>query len=150
MESQRWDDDDDGPECDHDDEIMCHHVFFDQTTTAHLDRRRFRAMLEARRHWVIAVTPDCVFYALRLEMLHRQRCGVNMLTLCIHDLRINPLMCLLPRGQFSLDDILHVMGGIGTSREVIESKKWILLTSGDVDAYQEAINLWINVDAVLN
>ena len=129
---------------------MCHHAFFDSTTRGHMARARFKAMLEARTHWIIGVTPDCASYALHLEMLHRQRCGEKMLALCIHDLRINPLMCLLPRGQVSLDDIMKAVGGVDTSREVIESKPWILLTSGDVGAYQEAINLSITVDAVLN
>jgi hypothetical protein len=68
--------------CNHDDEVMCHQVFFDHTTRGHLARARFKAMLEARTHWVIGVTPDCASYALRLEMLHRQRCGEHMLTLC--------------------------------------------------------------------
>jgi hypothetical protein len=58
-------------ECNHDDEVMCHHVFFDHTTRGHLARARFKAMLEAGTHWVIGVTPDCVSYAVRLELLHR-------------------------------------------------------------------------------
>jgi hypothetical protein len=129
---------------------MCHHVFFDGTTRGHLARHRFRRLIEARTHWVIGVTPDCVGRALRLEAMHRQRCGETMLTLCIHELRLNPLMCLLPREQFSLDAILNVMGGLHTSREVIERQPWILLPSGDLDEHQEAINRWITVDAVLN
>jgi hypothetical protein len=129
---------------------MCHHVFFDDTTRAHLARHRFRRIIAARTHWIIGVTPDCWSYAMHLERLHRQRCGDRMLTLCIHDLRLNPLMCLLPRDRFSLDDIMHVMGGVDTSPEVIESQPWILLTSGDVEASRDAIHLWVNVDAVLN
>jgi hypothetical protein len=137
-------------ECDHDDEVMCTHLFFDHTTRGHLARARFKDLLKARTHWVIGVTPDCASYALRLEMLHRQRCGEHMLTLCIHDLRLNPLMCLLPRDQLPLDAILHVLGGLNASREVIERQPWILLPSGDVEAHQQAINRWITVDAVLN
>jgi hypothetical protein len=136
--------------CEHDDEVMCHHVFFDDTTRAHLARHRLKAILEARTHWVIGVTPDCVSYSLRLEMLHRQRCGERMLTLHINDLHIQPLMCLLPRDRFSLDDIMSVLGGINTSREVIESKQWLLLTSDDIEASQEAITRWVSIDAVLN
>jgi hypothetical protein len=128
-------------DCDHDDEVMCNHVFFDNTMRGHMARARFRAMLQAKTHWVVGVTPDCVSRALHLEMLHRQRC---------EDLDIHPLMCLLPRDRFSLDDILQVIGVTDTSREVIESKSWILLSSGDVESHQEAINRWINVDPVLN
>jgi hypothetical protein len=137
-------------ECDHDDEVLCHHVFFDDTTRAHLARHRFRRIIAAGTHWIIGVTPDCWSYAVHLEMLHKQRCCEAMLTLCIHDLRLNPLMCLLPRDRVSLDDIIKAIGGLDTSREVIESQPWILLTSGDLDASREAIHLWVTVDAVLN
>jgi hypothetical protein len=136
--------------CEHDDEVMCHHAFFDDTTLSHLARHKFRRLLEARTHWVIGVTPDCISRALRLEALHQQRCGERMAAMHIQDLDIHPLMCLLPKDQVSLNDIMRIISDVKVSTEVIESKQWILLTSGDVDEYQRTIDRWITTDPVLN
>jgi hypothetical protein len=137
-------------QCDHDDEVMCHSVFFDHTTRGHLARARFKAMLQANTHWVVGVTPECASYALRLERLHWERCYGNMITLHIHDLRRQPLLCTLPKAHVSLDDILQIIGAIAGWREVIEDQPWILLTSVELEATMQAVDRWINADNLLN
>ena len=104
---------------------MCNKVFFSMNTRAHLARKRLKAMIEAKTHWIVGVTPEVMIYAWRLAALHVDRCGEQMTTLCIHELRMQPLLCTLPKDKVSLDDLLGVIGPIDASREVIESKEWI-------------------------
>jgi hypothetical protein len=73
-----------------------------------------------------------------------------MTALHIHDLRSNPLMCTLPKDRVSLGDIMQVIGAIEGSREVVESKQLIFLTSGDLEPLRQAVNRWVNVDSLLN
>jgi len=137
-------------ECDHDDDVMCTHTFFDYTTKQYLARRRLKRLIDAGTHWIIGVTPQYVGHALGLEALHQQRCGEAMISMIIHDLHIHPLLCTLPKDQVALDEIIKAIGGIDTSREVIESKRWILLTSLNLDSSMQAIDHWITVDPLSN
>jgi hypothetical protein len=138
-------------ECDHDDEVMCTHTFFDQTTNRYLARRRLVKLIHARTHWIVAVTPECMAYAYRLGGLHQERCGDPMTYLVMRDLPMAPMLCTLPKAKVSYDDLIGVIGQIqGTSREVVEGKEWILLTSDDVEARMHAIDRWIATDNLLN
>jgi hypothetical protein len=137
-------------QCDHDDDVQCTHLFFGWSTNGHLARRRLVRMLKARTHWVIAVTPECLSYAYRLGGLYHERCGDAMTTMVIHDLNVKPLLCLLPKDHVSLDDLVGVIGPIPGSREVVEEKEWLLLTSAHVDVWMQAIERWIDTDNLLN
>jgi hypothetical protein len=130
--------------------VLCHGVFFDQMTRAHLARQCLQAMLKAKTHWVIGVTPEGMGYAWRLAAPHEQRCGEAMPTLCIHELAVPPLMCTLPPDKVSLDDLIGALGPLPTSPEVVESKEWILVTSGHVEVGMRAIERWADVDPLLN
>ena len=46
-------------ECDHDDDVMCTHTFFDRDTATHLTRKRLAKLIKAKTHWIVAVTPEC-------------------------------------------------------------------------------------------
>jgi hypothetical protein len=138
-------------ECDHDDDVMCPHTFFDRTTTTYLARRRLVKLIQAGTHWIVAVTPECLSYAYRLFALHQEKCGGTMATLRLHDIKRSPSLCTLPRDRVSYDDLIGVIGRIeGASREVVESKAWILLTSQDMDTGLQAIDRWIATDHLLN
>jgi hypothetical protein len=137
-------------ECDHDDDVRCNHLFFSWSTNGHLARRRLVRMIKARTHWVVAVTPECLSYAYRLGGLCQERCGDAMTTMLIRDFEVVPLVCLLPKDRVSLDDLLGVLGHLPESREVVEGKKWILLTSAHADAWMQAIERWITTDNLLN
>jgi hypothetical protein len=138
-------------ECDHDDDVMCPHTFFDRTTATYLARRRLIKLIRARTHWIVAVTPECQSYVWRLVALHQEKCGGMMATLCLHDIKFAPSLCTLPRDQVSYDDLVGVIGRIeGASREVVESKAWILITSQDMDVGLQAIDRWIATDHLLN
>jgi hypothetical protein len=138
-------------ECDHDDEVMCTHTFFDRTTATYLARRRLVKMIQARTHWIVAVTPECIPYVYRLLALHEARCGGEMATLCLHDSKLMPSLCTLPRDRVSYDDLIGVIGQIpGVSREVVEGKVWILVTCGDVDLGIAAIGRWIATENLNN
>jgi hypothetical protein len=139
-----------GP-CDHDDDVMCTHTFFDRATNTHLARLRLMALIQAKTHWIVAVTPECASYIARLLMLHQEKVGDMMATLNLPNVKMSPVLCTLPRDQVSYDDITGVIGPIpGYSREVVEEKKWILLTSGDIDEGMAAIDRWIQHDHLLN
>jgi replicative DNA helicase len=138
-------------ECDHDDDVMCTHTFFDRSMTMYLASRRLLKLLKARTHWIVAVTPECRSYAYRLAALHQQRCGGEMATLCLHDIKLAPSLCTLPKDQVSYDDLIGVIGRIeGESREVVEGRAWILLTSQDTNLGMAAIDRWIQTDNLLN
>jgi hypothetical protein len=138
-------------ECDHDDDVICPHAFFDRTTATHLARLRLLKLIKARTHWIVAVTPECISYAYRLFALHQEKCGGVMFTLRLHDIMFAPSLCTLPRDRVSYDDLIGVIGRIeGVSREVVESKAWILLTSQDMDLGLQAIDRWIQHDHLLN
>jgi hypothetical protein len=135
-------------ECDHDDDVMCTHAFFDHTTRAHLARQRLKALLDAGTHWIIGMTPelDLMGRAARLGAIHLRFCGEGIGVLHLPEIKAQPVLCTLPKEKVSLDDVLSVIGPLSTSRGVIESKPWILLTSSDVKACQEAVNRWIQVE----
>jgi hypothetical protein len=138
-------------ECDHDDDVMCTHTFFDSSTATYLARQRLVKMIQARTHWIVAVTPECVSYAYRLFALHQEKCGGVMAVLRLYDIKFAPSLCTLPRDRVSYDDLIGVIGRIeGASREVVEAKAWILLTSQDMDLGLQAIDRWIATDHLLN
>jgi hypothetical protein len=130
---------------------MCPHTFFDRTTATYLARLRLIKLIRARTHWIVAVTPECQSYIQRLFALHQEKCGSVMATLCLHDVKRSPSLCTLPRDRVSYDDLIGVIGRIeGASREVVESKAWILLTAQDMDVGLQAIDRWIATDHLLN
>jgi hypothetical protein len=138
-------------ECDHDDEVMCNHAFFDQATSRYLARRRMVKLIQAKTHWVVAVTPECMSYAYRLAALHQERCGDEMATLCLHDIKLMPHLCTLPKDKVSYDDLIRVIGRIeGASSEVVEERAYILLSSGDLEVGMAAIDRWIRTENLLN
>lgn len=138
-------------ECDHDDDVMCTHTFFDRSTATYLARKRLVKLIRVRTHWIIAVTPECLSYAYRLAALHEERCGEQMATLCLHDIKLSPTLCTLPKNKVSYDDLVGVIGRIeGASREVVEGRAWILLTSQDINIGMAAIDRWIQTDNLLN
>jgi hypothetical protein len=138
-------------ECDHDDDVMCPHTFFDRTTATYLARKRLIKMIAAHTHWIVAVTPECISYAYRLAALHHEKCGGVMATLCLPDVKLAPSLCALPRDRVSYDDLVGVIGRIeGASREVVEGKAWILLTSQDMAVGMAAIDRWIRHENLLN
>jgi hypothetical protein len=139
-----------GP-CDHDDDVMCTHTFFDRSTVAYLARLRLVNMIKAKTHWIVAVTPECGSYVYRLVTLHQEKCGGMMATLCLPNVKLAPTLCTLPKAQVSYEDLVGVTGQIqGASREVVEGEAWILLTSQDVDTGMAAIDRWIQHDHLLN
>jgi hypothetical protein len=139
-----------GP-CDHDDDVMCTHTFFGRATATHLARLRLLAMIEAKTHWLVAVTPECGSYIARLLLLHSDKVGGTMATLHLPNVKMGPVVCTLPRDRVSFDDLVGVIGQIqGASREVIESRAYILLTSGDLDEGIAALDRWIKHDHLLN
>jgi hypothetical protein len=139
-----------GP-CDHDDDVMCTHTFFDRATNTHLAPLRLVQMIQAKTHWIVAVTPECGSYVARLLMLHHDKCDGNIPTLDLPSVTMHPVLRTLPRDRVSYDDLIGVIGPIpGFSREVVEEKKWILLTSGDLDETMTAIDRWIRHDHLLN
>jgi hypothetical protein len=137
-------------ECDHDDDVHCNHLFFSWSTQGHLARRKLMHMLKAHTHWVIAVTPECISRAYALAQLYQERCDDAMTTMVLRDLTPTPLLCLLPRDQVSFDDLLGVLGQSPESREVVESRDWILLSSAHFDEWSQAIERWITTDNLLN
>jgi hypothetical protein len=139
-----------GP-CDHDDDVMCTHTFFDRATATHLARLRLVAMIREKTHWMVAVTAECGSYVYRLVHLHQERVGDMMATLNLPNVKRHPILCTLPKDRVSYDDLIAVIGRIeGASREVVEGKAWILLTSGDMDEGMAAIDRWIQHDHLLN
>jgi len=139
-----------GP-CNHDDDVRCPHTFFDRATATHLARLRLEAMIEARTHWIVAVTPECASYIARLLVLYNEKVGGMMATLNLPNVKMCPVLCTLPKDRVSYEDLVSVIGQIqGASREVVESRAYILLTSGDLDEGIAAIDRWIKHDHLLN
>jgi hypothetical protein len=136
------------PECDHDDDVQCTHLFFDKTTSAHLARRRLRNLMYARTHWLVAVTPDCAPYAVALNALHRERCGEAMTVVGMPDLSCQPALCALPRDRVSLDDLAEATQLQITAS--VEEMPWFLITYGDMAQITQAIGQWIGRDHLLN
>jgi hypothetical protein len=137
-------------ECDHDDDVHCTHLFFSWSTNGHLARRKLVHILKAHTHWVIAVTPECISRAYALARLYEERCGDTITTMVIRDLNPTPLLCVLPKDRVSLDDLAEVVAELAPSREVIEGRDWILLSSGHFDLWTQAIERWITTDNLLN
>jgi hypothetical protein len=138
------------PECDHDDDVRCNHLFFTWSTQGHLARRTLVNTIKARRHWVIAVTPECIARGSALVQRYQEQCGDRMRMMVIHDLNPTPVVYLLPKDRVSLDDLVGVLAELAPSREVIEGREWILLTSAYVDEWRQAIERWITTDNLLN
>jgi hypothetical protein len=137
-------------ECDHDDDVRCNHLFFSWSTQGHLARRKLVHTIKARRHWVVAVTSECMSRAYALAKLYQERCDDTLTTMAIRDLSPTPVVCLLPKDQVSLDDLMQVIGHQPESREVIEDRDWILLSSAHFNEWTQAIERWITTDNLLN
>jgi hypothetical protein len=138
------------PECDHDDDVHCTHLFFTWSTQGHLARRRLVNLINAHTHWIFAVTPECMSRAYALAQLYQERCGDPITTMLIHDISPTPVLCLLTKDQVSLDDLADVVTELGQSREVIEGMDWILVSSAHLDVWSQAIERWITTDNLLN
>jgi hypothetical protein len=138
-----------GP-CDHDDDVMRTHTFFDRATVTHLARLRLVAMIQAKAHWIVAVTPDCARFAASLSVLHYERCGPVMTIVGLRDLDCHPAMCVLPRDQVSLDDLVEAAQLEPTITADVDEAPWFLLTRGDTRQITHAIGEWIDKDNLLN
>jgi hypothetical protein len=137
-------------ECDHDDDVRCNHLFFTWSTNGHLARRRLVNLINAHTHWIFAVTPECISRAYALAKLYQERCGDTITTMVLRDISPTPVLCLLPKDQVSFNDLAEVVAELGQSREVIESKDWILLSSAHFNEWTQAIERWITTDNLLN
>jgi hypothetical protein len=137
-------------ECDHDDDVRCNHLFFTWATVGHLARRRLVHLLRARQHWVIAVTAECMSRAHALAQLHQECCNDSMSTMVLHDLHPTPVLCMLPKDQVSFNDLAQVVAELGSEREAVEARDWILLSSGHFNEWMQAIERWITTDNLLN
>jgi len=135
--------------CDHDDDVMSTSRFFDQTLRAHLDRQRLNAYIEAKRHWIFAITPECGPLFLKLRELCVER-DIEDLDILGVPLAMMPILVCIPRGKLSLDDLDDLVDFSTASREVYESKDYITITSLNVDAVTQAVSHWITLDHLLN
>jgi hypothetical protein len=138
------------PECDHDGDVQCTHLFFSWATQGHLARRRLVNLIKAHTHWIFAVTPECMSGAYALAQLYQERCGDSITTMPIHDITPTPVLCLLPKDQVSLHDLADVVRELGQSPEVLEGMDWILVSSAHLDVWSQAIERWITTDNLLN
>jgi hypothetical protein len=137
-------------ECDHDDDVQCTHLFFSWSTQGHLARRKLVNAIKARTHWVIAVTPECLSRGHALVQLHQEDCGDRMSMIVIRDLNPTPVVYVLPKDCVSFYDLVSVVTELAESREAVEGRDWILLTSAHSDAWTQAIERWITTDNLLN
>jgi hypothetical protein len=134
----------------HDPEVMDNHQFFSRDVSTHLARKRLTDLFDAKTHWALAITPECMTLIWQLGQLHRERCGEGIDLLVLRSQPMRPIVCTLPRDQFTLDDILELIGPVPCSREVLEEKAWITLSSVEVEAVMDAVTTWVNVDHLLN
>jgi hypothetical protein len=137
-----------GP-CDHDDDVMCTHRFFDKTTRAHLDRQRLHACMASKQHWIFAITPECGALFLRLRQLCLER-GVEALDILGVPLPMLPILVCIPRETLDLDDLTDLIDFSAASREVHESRDYIIITSLKTEVVTQALAHWVNVDHLLS
>jgi hypothetical protein len=136
--------------CDHGDEIMCHKVFLDRFTIAHLARKKLREVLSEGRHWTFAVTPDCAASLYALADLHRRLADAPMEVLPLPDVKHQPVLCTLPKARVDWDDVEATLGHAVIGRAEAEAKHWLLLSTQSIDEGLEAISRWIAHDALMN
>jgi hypothetical protein len=137
--------------CDHDDDVMCTHRFFDKTLRAHLDRQRLHTVMDAKRHWIFAITPECGPLFLKLQQLNAERGAMqDVEVLTLPTLPMAPILVCVPRDQLSLDDLADVVDFNRGSREVYESKAYITISTVNTDVVNQALSNWINLDHLLS
>jgi hypothetical protein len=143
--------DDDERECDHDDDVMCASRFFDKTLCAHLDRQRLHAVVKAKKHWIFAITPECISVFLRLQQLHAERGAMQDLeVVTLPSLPMAPILLCIPRDKVFLEDLTDLVDFSKGSLEAYESKAYITITSLGTNALNQALSNWINLDHLVN
>ena len=136
--------------CDHDDDVMCTDRFFDQTLTAHLCRVRLKQFIADKRHWVFAVTPECLPFLLRLKELCAEHDIDDVNVLHLNSLPIAPLLVCIPRHQLSLDELAEVADFSAGSREAYERQPYIAISHLNSEVVNQAVSNWINLDHLLS
>jgi hypothetical protein len=135
--------------CDHDDDVLCASRFFDRTLRAHLDRQRLQRCIDAKRHWIFALTPECGPLFLRLRELCEAR-GIEDLDILGVPLTMLQILVCIPRDKLALDDLADLVDFSAASREVYESKDYITITSLNLDVVNQALSNWIHLDHLLS
>jgi hypothetical protein len=80
-----------------DTEVLPPRRFITHTARTCTLRGLVKARVRDRQHWVILCTPDCGVPALRLEALHRERCGETMEVVFLNSLPYCPAVFFFPR-----------------------------------------------------
>jgi hypothetical protein len=136
--------------CDHDDDVMCTHLFFDRTLNAHLARKRLQACMEGKQHWIFAITPECAPLLLKLCELCAERGAAGIDVLHLSPLPMAPALVCIPRDTLALDDLADLVDFSAASREAYERKDYIAITRLNTDVVNQALSNWINLDHLVN
>jgi hypothetical protein len=136
--------------CDHDDDVLCAHRFFDGTLRQHLDRRRLHAFIDGKRHWVFVVTPECLAVVRRLTELCAERCGEDGAPMLMTTLPMLPLFVCFPRDQLALEELADLVDFTQGSREAYEGRDFIVITTLNPPLLHRVVSQWVHVDHLLN
>lgn len=133
------------------DKLLDNRTFFSNNLVTHLARKRLTEVLDAKTHWVFAITNDCGALAMRLNQLHVERFdGYGIEIIAMGSLPMCPVLLMFPRDKLDLGEFAEMIGGWPTSREVIESKDYITITSQDPEPIMQSINQWISIDHLMS
>jgi hypothetical protein len=132
--------------CNHDADVMCTDSFFDKTLSAHLCRVRLHQLMDGKRHWVFAVTPECLPFLLRLKQLCAERDIDDVNVLHLNSLPMAPTLVCIPRDTLALDDLSDLVDVSAASREAYERKDYIAITRLNTDVVNQALSNWLYLD----
>lgn len=133
------------------DELLDNMGFFSDNVRTHLARKRLSDVLDAKTHWVFAITNDCGIIAMKLNQLHAERFnGECIEMILVGSLPMFPVFLMFPRDKLDLGEFAEMLGGWPTSREVIESKDYITITMQNPEPIMESISRWIAIDHLLS
>lgn len=132
-------------------EFMNNRRFFTTNVISHLTRRDLIKLMDAKTHWIFAMTDDFHHIAVKLNKLHLERCeGLGIFVLDFCSLPMHPSILVFPREKLDLAEFAEMVGGWPGSREEIESMDYIILTKGPSTFIADVLNRWINIDPLLS
>jgi hypothetical protein len=133
------------------DAVMDPKRFLSHTVRVHEKRQHLTQVFDRKTHWVFAMTHECGAIALRLNALHKERCGTHFEIVVACCLDHVPAFLLFPKENLSYDEITELLDvHVAGSQAEAEQMHYFTLAMQDPTPLSEALNAWVHIDHLLS
>jgi hypothetical protein len=125
--------------------------FLDHPTRVHLMRQRLTAIFDAKQHWVFAMTGECSDIAVRIGVLHVERCETHIDPIPVCCLKDLPVFLIFPKEYLAFYEIEALLGvQVARSKAEAEQMHYFAVAMQDARPLHDALQLWIHHDHLMN